>query len=71
MRALALSTLGGPWALRLIALSVASARTPVLLKLRRTDGDCGESAMGDVIWMGIGVVSFVVLALYVFACGRA
>ena len=40
-------------------------------KLRRTDGVCGESAMGDVIWMGIGVVSFAALALYVFGCARA
>jgi len=27
--------------------------------------------MGDVIFAGIGVVSFALLALYVFGCGRA
>jgi len=27
--------------------------------------------MGDIIFVGVGVISFALLALYVFACGRA
>jgi hypothetical protein len=28
-------------------------------------------SMGDVIFVGVGVISFALLALYVFGCGRA
>jgi hypothetical protein len=27
--------------------------------------------MGDLIFFGVGVISFALLALYVFGCGRA
>jgi len=27
--------------------------------------------MGDIIFVGVGVISFALLALYVFGCGRA
>jgi len=27
--------------------------------------------MGDIIFAGVGIISFALLALYVFGCGRA
>jgi len=27
--------------------------------------------MGDVVFIGVGVIGFALLALYVFGCGRA
>ncbi len=31
----------------------------------------GKSQMGDLVFLGVGIASFVLLALYVFGCGRA
>jgi hypothetical protein len=34
-------------------------------------GPAKENGVGDVIFLGVGIVSFALLALYVFGCGKA